>query len=94
MSLISDLAAACILVQGIQICGRLWLRPVSCLQGQRRAIDSSSAEAVDAFLVKLDACIAADQEFSLILDDPAGKLPTLYLGFCLGYEHPETPEPS
>lgn len=36
-------------------------------------MDAASAEAVDAFLVRLDACIAADQGFSVILDDPAGE---------------------
>ena len=43
------------------------------MQSQRRDLDASSADAVDAFLVRLDACIAAEQDFSVVLDDPAGS---------------------
>lgn len=35
-------------------------------------MDQAAATAVESFLVKLDACIAAEQGFTLIIDDPAG----------------------
>ena len=31
------------------------------------------AKALDGFLASLDACIATDRPFSLVLDDPAGN---------------------
>ncbi|KAK9817693.1 hypothetical protein WJX72_000744 [[Myrmecia] bisecta] len=43
------------------------------LQEERRAADPATAEALDAFLGKLDACISGEQAFTLVLDDPAGN---------------------
>lgn len=42
-------------------------------QEQRREQDPTTAEGVDKFLVKLDACLAAEMEFTVIVDDPAGN---------------------
>jgi len=36
-------------------------------------VDPETAEAIDQFLVKLQACAAAKSSFTFILDDPAGN---------------------
>lgn len=59
--------------------GSLHLRWLE-LQAQRRELDSESADAVDIFLAKLDACILAERDFTVILDDAAGELVLLVLG--------------
>ncbi len=41
-------------------CGRV-------LQEERRAVDPGTAAALDAFLARLDACIAVEQPYTLIL---------------------------
>ena len=46
----------------------------SILQEQRREQDPATAEAVDGFLVKLDTCLAAEMDFTVVVDDPAGRL--------------------
>ena len=48
------------------------LQPLASVQDQRRVVDPTTAAAVEAFLEKLDACIAAERDFHLIIDDPAG----------------------
>ncbi|KAK2994715.1 hypothetical protein RJ640_002521 [Escallonia rubra] len=40
---------------------------------ERKRVDSQTAEALDQFLLKLEACVAGDSSFIFILDDPAGN---------------------
>ncbi|EPS68843.1 hypothetical protein M569_05925, partial [Genlisea aurea] len=46
---------------------------LEALQEERKKVDSLTAEAIDAFLIKLRACAAGEMHFTLILDDPAGN---------------------
>ena len=43
------------------------------LQEERRLVAPDQASALDAFLANLDACIATERDFTLVLDDPAGN---------------------
>lgn len=43
------------------------------LQEERRLVAPDQASALDAFLASLDACIATERDFTLVLDDPAGN---------------------
>ncbi len=43
------------------------------LQEERRRVAPQQASALDDFLANLDSCIAADRDFTLVLDDPAGN---------------------
>lgn len=46
-------------------------------------MDPGVAAAVDSFLEKLDACVAAEQDFHIVLNDPAG---------CSWFQKKEHPE--
>ncbi|KAJ7547966.1 hypothetical protein O6H91_08G111700 [Diphasiastrum complanatum] len=48
-------------------------RELQELQEERRKVDPKVAEALDSFLVKLNACARGEQGFTLILDDPSGN---------------------
>ncbi|KAH9537832.1 hypothetical protein CY35_16G072800 [Sphagnum magellanicum] len=54
------------------------------LQEERRKVDPQTAEAIDAFLLKLIACAKGEQAFTFVLDDPSGN------SFI---ENPYAPEP-
>ena len=43
------------------------------LQEERRRVAPDQASALDGFLANLDACLASEQGFTLVLDDPAGN---------------------
>uniref|UniRef100_A0A7I4B749 Zinc finger ZPR1-type domain-containing protein n=1 Tax=Physcomitrium patens TaxID=3218 RepID=A0A7I4B749_PHYPA len=43
------------------------------LQEERRKADPSIAEAIDAFLMKLNACAKGEQAFTFVIDDPSGN---------------------
>jgi zinc finger protein len=43
------------------------------LQEERRKVDPQTAEAIDAFLLKLIACAKGEQAFTFVLDDPSGN---------------------
>jgi zinc finger protein len=36
-------------------------------------VDVQTAEAIDAFLTKLNACAKGDQAFTFVIDDPSGN---------------------
>lgn len=36
-------------------------------------VDSQTADAIDAFLMKLDACAQGEQAFTFVVDDPSGN---------------------
>ncbi|KAL3693883.1 hypothetical protein R1sor_007534 [Riccia sorocarpa] len=46
---------------------------LEALQDERRKVDPKMAEALDAFLVKLKECAAAERSYTFIIDDPAGN---------------------
>ncbi|KAL2634270.1 hypothetical protein R1flu_005749 [Riccia fluitans] len=46
---------------------------LEALQEERRRVDPKMAEALDAFLVKLKECAAAERNYTFIIDDPAGN---------------------
>ena len=48
-------------------------RDLRLLQEERRGVDAGLAAQVDAFCARLDACAAAEEAFTLELDDPAGN---------------------
>ena len=39
----------------------------------RRITEPTTAAALDEFLERLDACVAAERDFTLVVDDPAGN---------------------
>ena len=43
------------------------------LQPERHRAQPETAAAIDAFLAKLDKCVSGQQDFQLVLEDPAGN---------------------
>ncbi|CAM6117688.1 unnamed protein product [Calypogeia fissa] len=46
---------------------------LEALQPERRKLDLKTAEAIDAFLLKLKACASGEQAFTFVIDDPSGN---------------------
>ncbi|KAG0566349.1 hypothetical protein KC19_7G057100 [Ceratodon purpureus] len=46
---------------------------LQALQEERRKVDVQTAEAIDVFLTKLNACAKGEQAFTFVIDDPSGN---------------------
>lgn len=46
---------------------------IRLLQEERRLADAATAKLIDDFLEKLDRCTQGDQDFTVVVDDPAGN---------------------